>query len=993
MPPEGLDRVFAVFDAAVGLPEAERDAYLASECGDDAQLREEVQSLLAAHDEAGGFLSGRRSHDREIDIIEPGSAAPILTPGTRLGVFTIEKFIGAGGMGEVYKARDMRLDRIVALKLLPSQMAADAQARARLEREARSISRLNHPHICTLHDLGSASPGEGGTELSFLVMEHLDGETLAERLRRGPLSIDEALHHAIALAGALAAAHAEGIVHRDLKPANIMLVSAGAALDSLPEAKLLDFGLARLQQTAQISDAGPPVTGQSGLTARGMIAGTLPYLSPEQVRGEEADARSDIFAFGSVLYEMMTGRSAFGGTTPDDVMAAIVSTDPLSLPPWRSQARLRLRTTGVPRRLESVLRRCLEKAPDQRFGRMLDVKAELQQVGPTATGRLSRRQAIAAVAGVLTLMIAAAAWFRVSRESAVAPSAPMKTVQLTALNGLELAPALSPDGNQVAFSWNGEKEDNFDIYVKTIGSSEVRRLTTDPAVDTLPAWSPDGQQIAYLREQRDYGAILWSVSPAGGGDRKLTDYRVGSGVSARIAWSPDGRAIVARPDLTEDLGKQGNWAFYLIPIGGGPPRRLTTAKAPDLDVAPAFAPDGRQFAYSACVTATRRTCDVNVVDLGADYTPTALPRRLTHVSQSILGVAWSRDAKSIVYGTSGGGRAELWRVRLGAAADPERLEIAGDHARQPSIVAVRDRLVFERNDQLRSVYRLRPNDAPEPVLVSSAWDYNPTFSPDGRRLAFGSRRSGGGEDIWLAAADGSGARQLTHGPGNRQTAPAWSPDGRLIAFESSGADGHSDIWVIESNGGTPRRVTTDPAEENAPSWSRDGKRIYFLSDRGGRDIFGGHDTWQVSVDGGPAARVTDGGSNLLAFESADGKTLIYQTLGDSPLMAVPVGGGAARELVPCAKTLSFTVGAAGVYYSPCGNRRDRAPNSGLLQTWQPRADIPIQLLDVSTGRVRVVATVKEPFEPTRLAVSPDGKTILVHRNMSTSDLMLIENFR
>ena len=195
----------------------------------------------------------------------------------------------------------------------------------------------------------------------------------------------------------------------------------------------------------------------------------------------------------------------------------------------------------------------------------------------------------------------------------------MKVVQLTSLNGLEIAPTFSPDGTQVAFSWNGEREDNYDIYVKTVGSSDVRRLTTDPAADTLPIWSPDGQQIAFLRDHPGGGTIVHSVLPSGGGERKLTDFRIGGGVSARIAWSPDGRWIVGRPDLTEELAKRGSWALYLIPLGSGTPRRLTEAKAPDIDLAPAFSPDGRRLAYAACVNLSRRICGVNVIELRADY--------------------------------------------------------------------------------------------------------------------------------------------------------------------------------------------------------------------------------------------------------------------------------------------------------------------------------------------------------------------------------------
>ena len=458
--------------------------------------------------------------------------------------------------------------------------------------------------------------------------------------------------------------------------------------------------------------------------------------------------------------------------------------------------------------------------------------------------------------------------------------------------------------------------------------------------------------------------------------------------------------------MTEDLARNGSWALYLIPLGSGTPRRLTEAKAPDIDLSPAFSPDGRRLAYVACVNFSSRNCGVSVIELGADYTPAGPPRPLANARQN-RSIAWSRDGASVVYDTNARGRWELWRVSVDGGAEPERLEMPGDHSRQPAIAPAGDRLAFERASQGLSVFKLRARGEPEPVLVSTAWDYNPQFSPDGRRIAFSSGRSGDVEEIWLASADGSGAQQLTHGPGTRQTLPAWSPDGRQIAFESTGANARADIWVIPADGGVPRQVTTDPGEENAPVWSRDGKRIYFLSDRDGAGLRGGRDTWQVPSEGGPSTRVTEGGSSPVVFESVDGKALIYQsrvvyestdgtsypTFGDAPLLAVPIGGGTPRQVVPCVRFLSWAVVNTGVYYSPCGSRRDRDQTNGFVQTWPPGSQIPIQVLDPSTGRVRVLGSVKAPFEPNRLAVSPDGKTVLVQRNTTTSDLMLIENFR
>ena len=1003
MSPDRWNDVFAIFDAALATSGAEREALLARECGDDARLREKVESLLAAHREAEGFLSSEASRSRTVADPSGPSSGP-LAPGTQIGAFEIESFVGRGGMGEVYRARDTRLDRHVAIKVLPRELAADPRGRARFTYEARAIARLSHPHICALHDVGHHDG------VDFLVMEFLDGETLASRLRRGPVPAAEAVRIAIQIAEALAAAHAEGIVHRDLKPANVMLVNDRPARETQPGAKLLDFGLAVVHAAPQLEGAAM-VAARSGSSTRGVIAGTPQYMAPEQVRGEEADPRTDIFAFGSVLYEMLAGQPPFAGRTADEIMSAVLDADPPQLSTRRPQSWLPAPNTL--RALDKVIRRCVEKQRDRRFNTIDEVKFELQRIAVaggygTATVRGSWRQ-LAAVTPLVAIAAGIVAWVIWPRETPARASAAMRVVQLTALNGLETGPTFSPDGKQVAFSWNGEREDNYDIYVKTVGSSGVRRLTIDPAADTLPVWSPDGQQIAFLRDHPGGGTVVHSVVPTGGGERKLSDFRIGGGLSARIAWSPDGRAVVGRPDMAEDVARNGFWALYLIPLDGGAPRRLTGSRAPDIDMAPAFSPDGRSLAYAACTKLTRRVCDINVVDLDSGYAPTAPPRRLVNVGQAVSAVAWARDGRSVVYDTNARGLWELWRVSRDGGTEAERLELAGDHSRSPAIAAAGDRLVFERLSDLVSVFRLADQGPPEPMLVSSASDSNPRFSPDGQRIAFSSGRSGNVEEIWVAAADGSGAQQLTIGPGLRQSLPEWSPDGRQIAFESRDVNGRTQIWIIPADGGVPRRATTDSGEENAPLWSRDGKRIYFLSDRGGQGLWGGHDAWQVPAEGGAAARVTEGGSSPVMYESADGKELIYQrgiiyestgenrftyqTFGDGPLWAVPVAGGRARQVLPCVRWLSFAVTGSGIYYSPCGDRHDRNQMNGFLQTWLPGSQIPIQVLDSSTGRTRVLGKVPPPFDSARLAVSPDGLTILVHRNTATADLMAIENFR
>ncbi len=521
-----------------------------------------------------------------------------------------------------------------------------------------------------------------------------------------------------------------------------------------------------------------------------------------------------------------------------------------------------------------------------------------------SVGGAGNRVLIATLSSVVVIA-ATAGWFLRPRGEVKTPAPrPPQLVQLTMLRGLETCPTFSPDGTQIAFSWNGEKEDNFDIYVKFVGSSELRRVTTDPAPDVSPAWSPDGRQIAFVRARSASEAgdgTVQLVSPLGGADRKLSDFRVSAygPDSTPIAWSPDGRWVAAS---RADAGA----GVYLIPVPGGPPRALTHAKAPAWHSGVAFSPDGRRLAYASCgrMRTDLPACDVNVVDLGADSVPVQPPRRLTNQGVAIHGLAWTRDGSSIVYDTAGRGPYYLWRVMAGGTHEPERIEVAGFGSHRPATVLSRDRLAFDRRLPTLGVYRVWPGHTPQPVLVSSAFDFEPDFSPDGQRLAFSSRRSGDAVEVWLASADGSSPQQLTHGPGPRQGAPAWSPDGRRIAFESQRADGHFDVWVMDSDGSALHQLTTDPGDENAPTWSRDGQRIYFSSDRGG-----GRDIWRVPVEGGPLTRVTHGGSGVVARETFDGSAIVFQTAeGDSPLVMLPLTGGPARQLAACVKSQGYIAG-------------------------------------------------------------------------------------
>ena len=424
-----------------------------------------------------------------------------LTPGTKLGPYEILSLLGAGGMGKVYRARDPRLGREVAIKVLPAERVADENRRRRFVQEARAASALNHPNIVTIYEIES----ENG--IDFIVMEYVPGKTLDALIPRQGMRLGEALRVAVPVADALAAAHANGIVHRDLKPTNVAVGSSGAV-------KVLDFGLAKLIAPEGGSDQHKTDTWDSDsdpLSRSGMVAGTPPYMSPEQAVGGRVDARSDVFAFGSMLYEMVTGRRAFVGSTASAILSAVVREQP------KSPSEL---VSDLPRDLEKLIVRCLRKEPERRFQHMGDVKVELLDVkedsdsGDTASNAQAAVRSRKSVAGAVVglLLLAAVAWL--SWRHSRAPAEPPHVVQLTSLPGFEFSPTFSPDGEQVAFMWDGEKSDNWDIWVKMVGSSGLRRITTDPAQDGYPSWSPDGKQIAFcsVREEAEAGTIFSGVA-------------------------------------------------------------------------------------------------------------------------------------------------------------------------------------------------------------------------------------------------------------------------------------------------------------------------------------------------------------------------------------------------------------------------------------------------------------------------------------------------
>ena len=556
---------------------------------------------------------------------------------------------------------------------------------------------------------------------------------------------------------------------------------------------------------------------------------------------------------------------------------------------------------------------------------------------------------------------------------------PLIPVPLTSYPGIENTADFSPDATQIAFQWDGEKQDNFDIYVKVIGSDPPLRLTHDQAVDWSPAWSPDGRQIAFLRKVDSEHSVIYVVPPVGGPERKVAEVRIGNvpgffwEVSAgrQLSWSPDGKwlATIDRGPPDESLG------VFLIPGERGEKRRLTTVKVAGLDLAPDFSPDGRSLAFIGCRTGYS-ACELFLLDLDSNYAATTNPRRLTKEATGMTGLSWTQDGKQLVFAGSPVEHTALRRVLVSGMDGAQRLAFAGERAQSPANSRQGRRLAFSRLATDYDLWQIDAGGSLRPLAASTFNEHSPQFSPDGRKIVFMSARSGASE-IWIANEDGSDAHQLTLGSLYSGT-PRWSPDGRSIAFDSLEKDGHWNVSVIDAAGGQPRRMTRQPGDNYVPSWSRDGRWIYFSSTRSGRD-----EIMRMPASGGEPTQITANGG-YTAFESADGAAIYYAKTdyiaAPNALWRMPIGGGAERQVLESVAKRAFAVVEDGIYYVlGLGTGSDGA--------------ISLQFLDSATEKSRTLARI-DGHLGVGLAVSPDRKRFIIPRSVQWgSDLMLVENFR
>jgi Tol biopolymer transport system component/predicted Ser/Thr protein kinase len=948
MTSEQWRRMEELYHAAQESDPGERSAFLADACRGDEELKRKVE-LLLAQDSSGRILDNPAAElldESWAAPSAPGGSVRSLAEGDKVGPYEIAGLLGAGGMGVVYRAHDPRLRRTVALKVLPAEVSRDPARRQRFEREARAVAALNHPRIVAIYDVERADGGD------FIVMEFVAGKTLDQLIPRKGLRVNEALKYAIQIADALSAAHAAGIVHRDLKPANVMVTEKGAV-------KVLDFGLARVIEQTSVSES-------QSQTEEGAILGTVSYMSPEQAEGKKVDARSDIFSFGVLLYEMLTGRPPFRGGSRTSTLAAILNRDP---EPVETLA------DGIPRELAHIVQRCLRKEPDRRAQSMPDLELALEELkeqvdsgtraAPAEVQPPARRTLRILVSLVLVAALGGAAfWFERGRGRY---EPPLQAVPLTTYPGYELWPSFSPDGNQVAFEWNGEKGDNYDVYVKLIGSGRPLRLTSDPAPDVFPAWSPDGRSIAFARMDPTGNATILSISALGGAEREVAQL-LGANLGSIGGWSPDGHWLLIS---TRDAPNKP-FDLFLVSVESGEKRRLSSFAARTAgDVYGSFSPDGRTIAFvraSAIFTSAERYGDIYTLPMAPDFSPAGEPKRITFDHAGYGGIAWTADGDEIVFSSSRGGSPALWRMAISGSAKPRRLPV-GESGISLAISARANRLVYEQEAPFATnIWRVdlsNPAGTPSSFIASTRGDWSPEYSRDGKRIVFPSGRSGAVE-IWACDADGSNEAQLT-ARGNYSGSPRWSPDGRRIAFDSN-IGGYWQIFVMASHGGQPQQVTFDSANNARPGWSQDGRWLYFSKGQSS----GRGELWKIPASGGNAAQLmrNDG---MNALESEDGRAIYYNS--GAAIMKAAVDGSGETKVIDGVATHTFALTRGGIYY--------------LSKLPHPE----VRFFSFASGKSRVILKPEKPIGQ-GLSVSPDGHWLLYaqEEGRSGSDLMLVENF-
>jgi eukaryotic-like serine/threonine-protein kinase len=852
-------------------------------------------------------------------------------------------------MGEVYRARDTRLDRSVAIKIV-----TDESLKQRFDREAKTISSLNHPNICALYDVGD----------SYIAMELLEGETLREKLELNGsavrLPIRKAIDYSVQIANGLAAAHEKGIVHRDLKPENIFITKDGRA-------KILDFGLAKL--TPGTDDGKTAARTAQRDTSPGTIVGTAGYMSPEQVRGQQVDHRSDIFSFGAILYEMLSGRRAFKGDSSVETMNAILKEDPQELS---------VADGAIPPVIDLVVRHCLEKNPEERFQSARDLAFDLDRISsvsgssPALAAQKARARWFAPViAAVLAVIIAVVAWRAGYRAAtAVKPAAAVRTFTLlTNQAGVEDFPSLAPDGK--TFVYVSKASGKADIYLKRVDGRNAINLTKDSQTDnTQPAFSPDGSQIAF-RSEREGGGIF-IMGATGESVRRLTDF------GFNPTWSPDGSeiAVASEPIELQPQARPSLAAIDVVDVKTGARREIVSAAHDGTQ--PNWSPHGDRIAFWSVVGGGGQRDLFTVDPHAADPKQTII--RLTDDRPLDWNPVWSPDGKLLYFGSDRDGTMNLWRMPMdehsGKALGPPEL------ASLPTRYAAH--FSFARNT---GAFAYAGVD-----LGDSLWRV--PFDPVSMRVT-GEPRSIFGGAMLLLPRPASGV----------------SPDGKWIAFSNLGTQ--EDLFLARTDGSEIRQLTNDPEKDRGPSWSPDGKLLYFYSQRGNR-----YEVWSIRLDGSGLRQVshTSGASMWFPRIMPDGRALLEFNYNGTYLLPLNPDGTATRveplppmpdpkkhfmtpSLSPDGKrfvgaTGQLEAGIPGLWiYSFDSKRYEQLTDRGAYPLWMPDGKrvlfvdgAGLAVIDVTSKQIRSIPIPR----PIRwFDVAPDFRTLYLDERVAESDIWMV----
>ena len=826
MTPERWAQVDQLLASVLEQPNAERAAFLAKACTGNEELRREVESLLAAHQEAEGeFLS---TPALEVALGELASeqrqsfAGQSLT-GTTFGHYSLLSVLGRGGMGEVYLARDERLGRQLALKILLPQFVEDAARIERFAREARAVSALNHPNIVTVYDVGQVDG------MHFIAMEYVAGQTLREKVltvRDDKLGAREVVEIALQISAALAAAHEAGIIHRDIKPENLMLRHDDYI-------KVVDFGLAKLTEPVHSLAETLAESNDPAATNPGTVLGTLRYMSPEQAQGREVDRRSDIFSLGVVIYELLTGSAPFKGHKPAAILDAVVHHTPLPLTQLRPDVNLEF---------ERIINRMLEKDRDSRYQSADELREALKQLkreldsspsispainrtgdsgsAQSANSPWRRRLAVGAASLLVLAAIIFIAWrFWPEGNNEPSPWLNAYRSQLTDFLGEERNPSLSPDGKVVYYA--RRMQGQWDIIWQRVGGTNFNNLTKDnDADDTQPACSPDGASIVFRSERK--GGGLFVMGATGENVRQLSNF------GHNPSWSPDSQYVVCGTDYILDPKQRGPKSrVVIISVANGQERVLVEGEDASQ---PRWSPGGQRIAYCRRTTTNQR----NIWTIAADGSD---PRPVTVGGAVDWNPVWSGDGKYLFFASDRKAAASLWRIRID--------EATGRTLGQPEPVTGPTAEVLQMDlarDGRRMVYATRVQDAnlkaigfdpvklatigkPDAVTTGSRPSGSPNLSPDGQWVAFHAMGAVQ-EDIWMVRADGTGTQINVTNDEPIDRIPRWSPDGKRLAFFSN-RTGLSQIWLMNPDGSGKRQLTFTETGCNFPLWSPNGQYIAY----------------------------------------------------------------------------------------------------------------------------------------------------------------------